>query len=168
MDDESDEGGEQSAWSWPREVLASERRVVRQRDEHGCGAACAVMLLADRARVVALGEVEDHLLMPTPAEDLAARLNELSDLRWSGGSLQHGLLVEWELLEHLTRRYGTWAALLEPGGFRSVGHWVVVDGVTVDGLVAIRDPVGQVYGMPLGAFAELWEYTVLVVEESGR
>lgn len=76
-----------------------------------------------------------------------------------------GMDVTWELVSVLTTERGTWAALLEPMGLGDVGHWVVVDGVSHDGLVLVRDPVGEAYGIPLPDFAALWGYTVLVAQE---
>ena len=71
----------------------------------------------------------------------------------------------WEYLRGLSEQVGTWAALLEPRGYREPGHWVVVDGISDEGVVLIRDPVGMAYGMPLHDFSALWRYTVVVIEE---
>ena len=104
--------------------------------------------------------------MPSQPEDLVLRLNELSPpYSWIGGSLSEETLVTWELVDYLSRARGSWAALLQPRGPGSIGHWVVVDGVSEDGLVLVRDPVGSAYGIPLGDFAEIWRYTVLVLQK---
>lgn len=139
--------------------------VVHQITEDGCGVACATMLLADRGFHVSQAVLGTGIAVPSEAEDLARRLSELSHVKWSGGSLSEGTVISWGLVDFISRSRGTWAALLEPHGFGHVGHWVVVDGVSGDGLVLVRDPVGASYGVPLGDFAELWGYTVLVLEK---
>jgi len=123
------------------------------------------MLLADRGVTVSVEAVESGLAMPSMGHQLAARLNELSALRWQGGSLGTERGVSRELVEFVCRRAGSWAALLEPFGPRRAGHWVVVDGVSPEGLVLVRDPAGSAYGIPMDDFARLWSYTGIVVEE---
>jgi hypothetical protein len=123
------------------------------------------MLLHDRGIMVALEVVAADIPVPSEPEHLARRLSELSPFMWSGGSLTEGTVISWELVEYLVRAHGTWAALLEPDGPVHVGHWVVVDGITSEGLVLVRDPVGDAYGLPLGDFAGLWGYTVLVLQK---
>lgn len=59
-----------------------------------------------------------------------------------------------ELVADISAQRGPWAALLEPTGFREVGHWVVVDGVSDDEVILIRDPDGSAYGMPVTEFLE--------------
>jgi ABC-type bacteriocin/lantibiotic exporter with double-glycine peptidase domain len=153
-------------WDWPRLARAESAPIVRQLDEDGCGVACVAMLLLDRGIQITLEAVGAGLARPSEAEDLASRLEELSPFKWSGGALSGGTEICWELLDFITRSRGTWAALLEPFGLAQMGHWVVVDGVSSEGLVLVRDPEGAAYGIPLGDFAELWGYTVLVVQEA--
>ena len=64
--------------------------------------------------------------------------------------------MTWHLLADVTAARGTWAALLEPLGPGRVGHWVVIDGVSHDGLVLVRDPAGDAYAIPLADFVILW------------
>ena len=157
-------------WDWPRVPRVDSAAVVSQVLEEGCGAACAVMLLLDRGLEVSQEAFAGGLAMPSEPGDLVARLHELSPpgLRWQGGSLPRAVLVTWSLVAEVCVSRGTWAALLEPHGHRLPGHWVVVDGITDEGLVLIRDPVGVAYGMPLRDFAVLWGYTVLVLQEVQR
>lgn len=154
---------ETSPWHWPRVERSDRAVVVTQRGEEWCGPACGEMLLADRGVVVDQEEIAAELPVPAEASELAARLGDVSPLRWRGGALREDG-VTWKLLRALTDRYGSWAALLEPRGFRQVGHWVVVDGISDDGVVWVRDPAGSAYGIPLTDFAELWRYTVLVLQ----
>jgi hypothetical protein len=123
------------------------------------------MLLADRGIRVDQAVVASGFTMPSLAEDVAARLRELSGATWKGGALAQGIPVSWELIEQLSGSFGTFAALLQPNGPVAVGHWVVVDGITSDGLVLVRDPIGAAYGVPLGDFAVVWSYTILVLEQ---
>lgn len=46
------------------------------------------------------------------------------------------------------------------------GHWVVIDGVTDDGTVAVRDPVGASYRMVPTELLHLMRYMVVVLELS--
>lgn len=107
-------------------------------------------------------------MMPSLAEDIAARMTELSTTSWRGGALAESMPVSWELISFLISSRGSWAALLQPKGPVAVGHWVVVDGITTDGLVLVRDPVGAAYGIPLADFAASWGYTVLVLQQETR
>jgi hypothetical protein len=123
------------------------------------------MLLADRGIAVTVLDVESGLPMPSMGHQIASRLNGLSELRWQGGSLGVEGRVTRELVEFISGRAGSWAALLEPFGPTRSGHWVVVDGVSDEGLVLVRDPVGESYGIPLGDFSRLWSYTGIVFRE---
>lgn len=153
------------SWRWPRIPRLDAPAVVRQTDELGCGAACIVMLLADRGVHVALELVALGLNMPSDAQDLAVKLSSLHAGSWEGGSLEDGTAITWELVDYISRARGTWAALLEPFGPLRTGHWVVVDGIDQEGLILVRDPAGSAYCVPLGTFARLWGYTILVMQE---
>ncbi len=88
-----------------------------------------------------------------------------SPLLWRGAFLTENLQISWEFISQMTDQLGSWAALLEPMGIGHVGHWVVVDGVSEEGVIWIRDPVGLSYGIPFAEFIELWEYTIMVLED---
>ncbi len=165
MSDDDAEYRAREPLDWPRLARLESPPLVRQLDEDGCGVACATMLLLDRGIDISQEVVASGVALPSEAEDLAKRLEQLSPFRWSGGSLSEGTVINWELVEYISGARGSWAALLEPKGHRHIGHWVVVDGVAGEGLVLIRDPAGVAYGLPLGDFAELWGYTVLVVQK---
>ena len=154
-----------AATAWPSLPRLESPPVVLQLDEEGCGAACAVMLLADRGFRVDQEYFASELMMPSQPEDISARLNQLSTLNWKGGCLAEGVPVSWELLDFLCHSRGSWAALLQPRGPTSVGHWVVVDSITDEGLVLVRDPAAGAHGIPLGDFAAVWGYTALVLQQ---
>ena len=165
MDDDNRRPRRVGRWDWPRLPRADAPFVVRQEDDDGCGVACAAMLLHDRGILVALEIVARGMPAPSEAEHLAQRLAQLAPFAWSGGSLTEGTVINWELVDYLTTSRGSWAALLEPDGPTQLGHWVVVDGITSDGLVLIRDPSGAAYALPLGDFAGLWGYAILVLQQ---
>lgn len=123
------------------------------------------MLLAERGiesdpLVVAAG-----LHLPCTARELADRLNDLSTtaLTWIGGQLDLDPPLERMHIEVLGGR-GSWAAQLIPHGRRD-GHWVVIDGLTEDDMLIVRDPIGSSYRMPLAEFADLMRYMVAVFEK---
>lgn len=158
-------GGASGAWTWTRVRRLGARAIVVQTDEQGCGPACAEMLLKDRGFEVSQAELRRGLPLPVSAERLAARMTEMTHSRWLGAyaTLDEG--ATWEFVAHVSASHGSWAALLEPLGFRQVGHWVVVDGVSEEGVVWIRDPAGGAYGIPIDEFLGLWHYTMMVIEE---
>ena len=149
---------------WTRlDENVSDARVERQLHEYGCGAACAVMLLADR------GIDSDQLMvcvglhLPSTPQALARRLDEYCgpSHRWAGGSLDidgfsRGLVDALGL-------QGSWAAQLIPSG-ESDGHWVVVDGPGEADTILIRDPAGSSYRMVESEFFELMRFMVVVYE----
>ena len=123
------------------------------------------MVLQDRGVQVSLNQVEVALVMPSRPDHLAHVMSELSGLAWRGDTLSTSLSVGWALLQHLRDERGSWIALLEPLGLGHVGHWVVVDGVTDDGVVLVRDPGGAAYGIAMHDFEAAWRYHVAVLEE---
>lgn len=156
------------AWRWPRIPRLGAKNLVKQRDENGCGPACGEMLLRDRGLAFDQDVIAASMQLPTEGFELAARLTTLSQRPWKGGAIYLADEPTWEFIVHLSEVRGTWAALLEPLGPTHPGHWVVIDGVTSDGMVLVRDPVGLAYGLPLVAFLSLWQYTVVVIEDRPR
>ncbi len=165
MPDHDDQASEPRRLPWTQVPRLDAAPIVVQRDPDGCGIACAVMLLRDRGIASSLEMVEQGLAGPSRPADIAERLQELSGMSWRGGSLAAELVVTLQLVDVLTQLHGTWAALLEPHGRVQIGHWVVIDGIARDGFVLVRDPRGTAYGLPLVEFAQLWGYTVLVIQQ---
>lgn len=122
------------------------------------------MLLRDRSVDVDQDRIAEGLALPVGAPELAARLGQLSGVAWLGAFLSLDDSLDLQFIEDMTRERGSWAALLEPHGYRRAGHWVVVDGVSPEGEVLIRDPRGLAYGLAPQDFLRLWRYTVLVIE----
>ena len=152
-------------WTWERlDERWDDVKVERQLHELGCGAACVVMLLADRGIAADQLVVTAGLHLPSTAQELASRLNEFCGdrHRWIGGHLDVDPPLREVQLGALCER-GSWAVLLVPAKLRE-GHWVVVDGVTEEGAVAVRDPVGASYRMPSSELLHLMRYMVVVLE----
>lgn len=139
-------------------------RVERQLHEYGCGAACAVMLLADRGISADQLIVSAGLHLPCTAQELARRLNEFSGppYPWLGGHLDLDPPLSRIHLEALGMQR-SWAAQLIPEGERD-GHWVVVDGLGEIATVRVRDPAGTSYHMLEQEFFDLMRYMVVVFE----
>lgn len=155
-------------WQWIRIDETSDESVTRQIHEYGCGAACAVMLLADRGISADQVTVATGLHLPCTARELASRLNELSNdaHNWLGGHLDVEPPLGRRQLASLGKS-GSWAALLIPEGARD-GHWVVVDRLLGDDTAAIRDPVGSTYRIPITELGRLLRYMVVVFETGER
>lgn len=151
---------------WCRVPRISSRHVVKQTSVDGCGAACGEMLLHDRGQQVDQSVLAMALAEPTDGPRLAGCLSDVSTIRWMGGVLARTRPPNWDFVAAICADYSSWAALLEPGGPTEVGHWVVVDGVSADGLVLVRDPAVGPYGIPMEEFLDLWRYTVVVLPRS--
>jgi ABC-type bacteriocin/lantibiotic exporter with double-glycine peptidase domain len=141
------------------------RPVREQGSELACGLACAQMLLEDRGVRASQEQIGASLALPAEAAALARAMNGVSPLRWQGGALNLADSPDQDLVEATCSVFTSWAALLEPGGPKHVGHWVVVDGVDVELLVMVRDPIGAAYGIPITEFLGLWRYAVVILEQ---
>jgi hypothetical protein len=88
------------------------------------------------------------------AAQLAHALDEIWPRAWRGG------LVDEQALDILDR-HGPWVA--EFRGDHDCIHYVVVDGVTPDGMIRIRDPFGQgsTYLMTRAEFLHTWDGVAL-------
>lgn len=67
-------------------------------------------------------------------------------------------------LASVLTKTGSWAALLKAGGRGA--HWVVVDGVSRDGIMRVRDPGGWRAELSPEAVERLWRYTEAVYRGS--
>lgn len=157
------------AWNWTKlDEKPNGDGIVVQFHEYGCAAACGAMLLRDRGFEVDQLTFAAALPMPTTGRRLAERLNRLSAGKhaWKGGSLAtaDGTAPGPLALRQLSR-FGTWSAQLIPLGTTN-GHWVVIDDIT-DQLVAVRDPAGSSYHLPIIEFLDLMRFTVVTFEHGG-
>lgn len=139
-------------------------RVVRQHNDVGCGAACAVMLLADRGIAADLLVVAAGLSLPCTPRELVLRVQQFCPaLPWNGGHLNLDPPLTPEHVEALAP-VGSWSALLATGPYQ--GHWVVVDHAAADS-VAIRDPRGSSYRMLWDDFSRLMSFMGVVIQIRG-
>ncbi len=157
-------GGSRRKLGWSRVPRECSSILVVQAEEISCGPACGEMLFRDRGHQIDQFRIQMGMELPVDGPTLARRMNVLSEIHWVGGNLFLEGLPTWDLVCEIGEDKGSWAALLEPFGPTHVGHWVVVDGVTGDGLVLVRDPIGESYGIPIQEFLTLWHFTVLVLE----
>lgn len=141
-------------------------RVVRQHNDVGCGAACAVMLLADRDIAADLLVVAAGLSLPCTPRELLARVQQFcpSTLHWNGGHLNLDPPLTRDHVEALAP-VGSWSALLATGPYQ--GHWIVVDDISDDG-IAVRDPRGSSYRMLWKDFSALMSFMGVVIQTRGQ
>jgi hypothetical protein len=139
--------------------------VVVQVEEDWCGLAAGEMLLRDRNEEVDQRRLATVCPAPCTGDELARGLRAVSSLRWYGGVLSVPASSASDRLIAYLCSTGSWAALLEPAGFRAAGHWVVIDGVASDGgAVLVRDPRGRAYTIRISEFMLLWRFMALVME----
>lgn len=150
---------------WTQIPLVGAGAVVRQSDENGCGPACGEMLFQDRGIIIPQSMISLTLPLPVTGGELASRMSVLAELAWLGGALDLAEEPTWDLVACISASQRSWAALLEPHGPRHVGHWVVIDDVSRERLVLVRDPVGRAYGIPMMEFLSLWRCAVVVMEK---
>lgn len=139
-------------------------KIVRQSSEILCGPACAEMLFYDRGFLIGQALIAQGLNCPVMGEHLASRMDQLSPLRWDGGSLPIKP-TEREIFAVLKKQCdnGSWMSLLEFDADDRIGHWVVVDAVSRT-LVAVRDPAASAFYIPLHEFTRYWNSVCVVVE----
>lgn len=143
---------------WPAidEVLDPE--VIQQQDKLSCGAACGEMLLKDCGITVTQAAIIAKTGLPITAMRLAEVMNSFDTSqppRWVGGPLGIRRATQADVFEVLNTT-GSWIAMLwETGG--KIGHMVVVDGVSEQGYVLIRDPWQATrYKMRQDDFLQYW------------
>lgn len=127
--------------NWPAIDEIIDPKVVKQQDQLSCGVACGEMLLRDRGINVTQVAIATEIGVPVNCRSLAWGLNffspESSPL-WQGGPLDITGATYSQVFEALNTT-GSWAAILWEVG-ASIGHMVVIDGISNDGYILIRDP----------------------------
>jgi hypothetical protein len=110
---------------------------------------------AAAAQMLTHGEIDqewlrEHVRDGARAPEIAEALDDVSAHTWRGG------LVDRRAFDLLVGR-GAWAAELRGAG--GCIHYVVVDGLTRDGFVRIRDPRGEgsTYLMRRAEFLRVWD-----------
>ena len=143
--------------NWKRIDEKFDASIVKQTSGLSCVSAVGEMLLASRGISLSQREILDIIDEPATAEDLARVLNQfdilIEDKRW------HGIATDEGELKKLLKG-GNFAVILrEP---LLLGHAVLIDGETNDGLIKIKDPFDQtVYKMTVEDFLNHWAGEVI-------
>ena len=121
---------------WKRIGEKKDSRIVKQFNENACVAAVGEMLLRKRGRIISQSEIGKSIGTPANFEELANFLNSLPKTSkvWIGG------FFDVRFFERIVDT-GTWGAVLREPTFR--GHAVLVEGLTKQGFVKIKDPFDQ-------------------------
>lgn len=136
--------------------------VVKQFDNLACGAACGEMVLTDRGVVIPqqriAQEAGQSLFDYNLLKETLSTLDSSGSGTWSGGYLQGANdPVEATRLVHTLNNTGSWVAQFWETG-KSIGHFVVVEGLDDVGRVMIRDPWdGTRYVMNMEDFLNTWD-----------
>jgi ABC-type bacteriocin/lantibiotic exporter with double-glycine peptidase domain len=142
--------------NWKRIDEKFDAGIVKQTSGLSCVSAVGEMLLKRRGIFLSQQEILDIIGEPATAEDLAQVLNRfdvsIKGQRW------HGIATDESELEKLLK--GSFAVILrEP---LLMGHTVLVDGETNDGLIKIKDPFDQTaYKMTAEDFLNHWAGEVI-------
>lgn len=147
---------------WPVIDEIPDPLVRRQVNDASCVSACGEMLLRDRGvDTVTQTDLLARLGSPAITADLAGVLNRLLGVReWRGAVLDVATMGGRRAVTLLSST-GSWAAELYPFGAH-LAHVVVVDSVSDDDLLSIRDPFdGTSYTMKLDDFLVYWSWTAV-------
>lgn len=147
---------------WPVIDERHDPAVVRQISDASCVSACGEMLLTDRG-VDAVGQAAllAHLGSPAVTLELAGALNRLTGMGlWRSAQLNVSAMGERTAIEILSLS-GSWVAELREVQAK-IGHAVVVDGLTDDDTLRLRDPFDSTsYRMRIEDFLTYWTWTAV-------
>lgn len=143
--------------NWPKSDVRIDRQaVIKQVDETSCGYACGAMLLRSLGVDIdpdAIGR--GTVTYRNEPGNLGGVLNDLNltpDKDWNAGFAQD---TEFALKVLLRPSQGSWVADMGQG--TPMTHSVVVDGLSPDGNLRIRDPWDQtIYTMTQEDFLNHW------------
>lgn len=145
--------------NWRRIDEKFDASIVKQTSGLSCVSAVGEMLLFNRGLVVTQARIRDIIGEPAEFGSLARALNEF-DKATDDGRSWRGLTTDDQSLDTLFRQKN-WAVILcEP---LTMGHAVLVDGRTPNGLVKIKDPLDQTsYKMARADFLAHWGGQVIL------
>jgi hypothetical protein len=143
--------------NWKRIDERFDAEIVKQTSGLSCVAAVGEMLLERRGISLSQRRIIGIIGEPATAEDLARVLNQF-DVSTEGRQW-HGTATNESELSKLLKG-GSFAAILrEP---LLMGHTVLIDGATNDGLIKIKDPFDQTaYQMTTEEFLNHWAGEVI-------
>ncbi|NJM54188.1 MAG: hypothetical protein HC846_12875 [Blastocatellia bacterium] len=123
---------------WKRLNEEFDLTIVRQFNDDACVSAVGEMLLRQQLVEITQQKIAENIGTPSNFELLAEYFNSLkiSSKTWLGG------FFDVKYFEKVVET-GTWGAILREPKLR--GHAVLVEGLTKDGLVKIKDPFDQTF-----------------------
>lgn len=143
--------------NWKRIDEKFDSSIVRQTSGISCVSSVGEMLLKGRGISLSQREILDIIGEPATTQDLARVLNEfdvpIRKRQW------HGIVIAETDLEKLLEGQKFAVILHEPF---VMGHAVLVDGKTKDGLIKIKDPFDKTaYKMTFKDFLNHWAGEVI-------
>lgn len=143
--------------NWKRIDEKFDADIVKQTSGLSCVSAVGEMLLARRGVSLSQRKILDIIGEPAQISRLADVLNEFGvsehEKQW------RGIVVEIENLDFLLQTGHIAVVLREPF---ELGHMVLVDGETPNGLIEIKDPFDQTsYKMTREEFLKHWNGEVI-------
>ena len=143
--------------NWKRIDEKFDASITKQTSGLSCVSAVGEMLLASRGIFLSQQEILDIIGEPASIGSLAEMLNEFDVSE--GGRQWHGIFVDRRNLNAVLRVKDLAVILRE---VFEMGHAVLVNGKTKDGLIEIKDPFDQTtYQMTVKDFLEHWNGEVI-------
>jgi hypothetical protein len=158
-----------SGLNWKVHRERWEVNACAQIDDDACGPAAMEMVLRDRglphppqSMIARMARGGVDAVVPTDAlqaQEILAKIDPAGG--WQSNVLRNPDSETWKKLAGAMSETGTWIAdVRESFAEGSVGHAVVVDAVSRDGVVSVRDPwpfIGGERGMTGTAYEVAWE-----------
>ena len=143
--------------NWKRIDEKFDVSIIKQTSGLSCVSAVGEMLLASRGIYLSQAQILDIIGEPAYFRSLAEMLNSVDvsegEKRWQG------IVVGIENLSFLLKIEIFAVILREPF---EMGHAVLVDGITTNGLIKIKDPFDQTaYKMTVKVFLKHWNGEVI-------
>lgn len=143
--------------NWKRLDEKYDASIIKQTSGLACVSAVGEMLLKRRGISLSQARILDIIGEPASIGDLAETLNEF-DIS-EGGKQWHGVIVDQRNLSAVLRTENLAVILREAF---EMGHAVLIDGRTKNGLIKIKDPFDQTaYKMTVKDFLESWDGEVI-------
>lgn len=139
--------------NWRRFDEKFDSSIIKQTDL-SCVSTVGEMLLKNRGIFVSQEKIRDIIGVPAYVEALARVLNKF-DTNSNDGKIWRGFSTDLNGLNLLIKLKNVGVILKEP--FEKIGHAVLIDGKTRNGLFKIKDPFDQTsYKMNEKDFWESW------------
>ena len=143
--------------NWKRIDEKFDASIIKQTSGLSCVSAVGEMLLASRGIYLSQRQILDIIGEPAYFRSLAEMLNSVNILE--SGKKWQGIVVAIENLSFLLKIENLAVILREPF---EMGHAVLIDGKTTNGLIKIKDPFDQTaYKMTVKDFLKHWNGEVI-------